>query len=556
MIELIGNQPIRFDLTEDECRCGNITHNTIYQEDDYISFQYKLDPCADATEKVLDNQFETQEVWSFGVGWFWDPYTTGTPQAGHSAGSGQGDLTQSGVLDDNTYYRVEIVVLSITGVITVKLGNTIVATITTAGTHEVYGWSDGTDFTITANANTDCRLDSVSVKRLLLNQAVAIKDVVSDVILDIIYLLDYLNQNVTLSPPFSIVDNYITFFTRFDQSPTNYGPGCYEICLLDPCVNTCGQNGLLNPDFEQSNADWNLSATGGATNTINSSRNIFTSSGAGDTATTSQDIAICTGVIYDVDVELLTNPDVEISVRLGTNVIGTIPAGSLAGTYSFTGTTNGQSVSIVYTDIASAGITSQVDAVIISLASATDATPDYCSQEITIGAFSCTNYLHACPGNDAMGFVFEGSGFAPGIRLVSRLRNATYDIQRKSLIDTLGTRKVRYYERRKQKEFVVDYIPEFVNDFLSLLPGMQSIFINDEAYICVDNQYEQDYEDDLQDYSTLSIFVEETTQDIKNVLCELATVDCENIGGTPLLGSGVGGDDIDINYDSGEPIYI
>lgn len=529
MIETIPNQPVAFNFPEDACRCGAIQQDNFFKRDDWIPFQWKFEPCDDEQEIISEPIFLNADPWVFGTGWtYFTNIIGGTPQARHSGP--QGDLTEASILDTGQYYCVTVKVVSITGSLLVILGDNTIGTITRAGEYTFAGFcTTTTDFILRATSNTEVWVDEVSCKAFKLNQLIGIKNNVTGAFVVFLRLEDYATTASAVNPPFSLVDKWVTGFLKFDEDWLNLPVGCYSICLFDPCVNTCGQNGLENYSFEKLDYAWTLNAT-----TISSGSLFFTSLLVGQTGQATQEADLCAGMDYKVTITVAANLYSEIDIKLGTNVIGSVSTNS-PGVHVFTGQASGGTdfeIEFRRTLNNLVGSDAEVTEVFIELSDAREYVPDYCSQEFSIGNdFPCSIYVNACPEAEyAFGMRFGVTGFSPAIRLISQLRNAQYEIDRKMELSSLGKNSVRYYERRKNKEFAVDHVEEYTHDFLSILPGMNNIWIDDKSYVAPEDEYQLEYAEDAPDVAPVTILLEETVQNVSNILCEITNFSCNIIG--------------------------
>lgn len=556
MIELIPNQPIRFDLTDDECRCGGFVYNQCYNNNDIIPFQFKIDVCSGELEQISQNDFNGEiGDWTLGPGWQQQfDIDLGKQVMRHRGNSGQGDLTQDSLLVGQYYCTVIDVASLQSGELQIFLGTNLVGTIRSAGTFTFYGFCTGNDnFIVRAISGTECLLNTVSAKFLSLNHIVAIKDNSTGALVSLIKLGDFITPGSLRALPFTLAGNFVSVFIDFTDPTFNLPDGCYCICLLDACENTCGQNGVENGDFEigRDLSDNDPTAPGWVFNSpfigISPLGNYCTAEtdAIGQIREARQEITLCANITYKVCITTVANgnPNEEIRVLLGTNVIGTIAPGSPLQKYTFTGQANGSDLVIGVERTQGAGSSNaDFDNVILELNDPTDYQPNFCSQQLDIGTWECTEYLNVCPANDAFGFRFTDTFFSLAIRLRGERRNPRYPNDRRDYVSSGGTRNVSKFVRRKNKEFAIEIVPEYIHDFLSLLPGMNAIFFNLDpmAWITVDGEYDLDYEEGTKNITGIIIFVEEKSQDIKNILCDETFVDCSIIGSA---GIETGGDE-------------
>lgn len=148
---------------------------------------------------------------------------------------------------------------------------------------------------------------------------------------------------------------------------------------------------------------------------------------------------------------------------------------------------------------------------------------DYESNTFSLSDYSCycpeTLYINAANAEDGLGFVFNGSGFSPRLRLQAKLKQAKYKSERTLEEDSNGTKRVIYFNRRKQKNLVADLLPEYIHDFLSTLQGYDIFYINGVPYVVEDDEYNVTYDQSQDNAGSISLLVSEQTQLIRNVHC-------------------------------------
>jgi hypothetical protein len=127
--------------------------------------------------------------------------------------------------------------------------------------------------------------------------------------------------------------------------------------------------------------------------------------------------------------------------------------------------------------------------------------------------------INACNNENGLGFVFNGSGFSPRLRIQGKLKQSKYKSERVMEDDSNGTKRVIYYNRRKEKSLVADLLPEYIHDFLSTLVGYDKFYINGTPYIVEDDEYNVSYDNSQDNVGSISLLVSEQTQLIRNLNC-------------------------------------
>lgn len=508
------NQPVKFNLTSDACSQDVSDYTQLVDNTDDTQFQLGLTLC-NGQENVLPSpNFEDAADYYLGVNW--------TISGGLLCASG---LFNSGcsaayVFDSTLYYNIIIEVDSITSgsEFTVKLGANTLGTITKAGTYEFFGTPSiyiGTYllYIIPSNATDVCCISSINAYPILTNFIIPIYDSDNNYINEINY-----NDDPTY---FSFVKDSVTI--TIDWSALGLADSCYYLGLLDPCANNGGQNypaSFTNGTFTGSATGWDL----GASWTYSSNTVVATYSGSVSSADiiaqSSVFVNYTTTFSVSVDITAITGT---LEVYFGTNLVATLNS---TGVHVVTGEcVDNLDFSMVITS-GTATVTEVFANEVASANYVLDAQTNLFKLSDYINICPNTLLINACNSNDAMGFVFEDSGFSPRVRLLSKLKQSNYKYERIREETSEGEIKNAYYNRRKSKLFVADLLPEYIHDFLSTLAGYDKFYIDDVAYVVDDEEYNVTYDDSQDNIGSIAIRVSEQIQLIKNINCDDEDVSC------------------------------
>jgi hypothetical protein len=143
----------------------------------------------------------------------------------------------------------------------------------------------------------------------------------------------------------------------------------------------------------------------------------------------------------------------------------------------------------------------------------------YNSNKFILGNHDCTHLVNVCNNEDGFGFIFNGSGFSPRIRLRSYLVRASYQSERDSFEDSAGKRTVQYFKRRKSKEWRIEPVPEYVHDFLSTIIGYDHVYIGSAEYFVDDDEYSLQYQTRNDVMASVTLKLSEKIQLVENTNC-------------------------------------
>lgn len=525
--ELIQNQPIEFN-EQTTCYDIDYIYNQIIKTSDTTMFQVKLNPCSDAPELITNGTFDTDvSSWSATLGTIahfpvddnWMKVTYGA--------TGNCTVTQTGVYGAGGFYKLS---LTIKGVSTTGLGLQVAI----AGGSEVfqdlyadqeitlYHWVDSFEdlnLQFISGSNGDIvYIDNVSIQEIQTNHAVAIYNS-DDTVYSVIYLNDELTSDDYLSSNYyHIQDNWLT--VKLPWAVLKNPSGCYYIGLMDACTNSEMQLGFSNWTFNSQNGV-TLATSTGISFAIDQANGIldldYIGSPAGIASITFDELATV-GREYQVEFKVSNSTGgTDVDFKLGgfTQSYAALADGTYNYTFTATGTSN-----IIEFDPTGANGALDLEYVKVRRG-ATDIdlnSSGYTSNSFNLGAHNCSIKLSVCQDeNESFGFRWGASGFIPSLRVDYQLFNPGFPKERIINLDSEGLKQNIYYERRKTKQLVTKYVPEYLLDFLSSVDGYDHFYIDDTEYIVnEEDEINIRYDENLPTFGQVVMTVETQTQNFKN----------------------------------------
>lgn len=524
MAYLKPNQPIIFNEAEDLCSTDTDYFVQIVDNTDKSQFQLALTICNGQSQLFPDPNFSDPPQYTLGSNWAINNNTLC-----HTSGSTALLYTITQFGETTQYYQVTIIVdsISVGGAFNVFFGSTLVGSFSTVGEHVFYGFPSGGVgarplIIQPQNATDEVCISSLNSFEILTNFIILVYNLDGT-------FIDLFEQS-SASSYFVFSENTVTItvdWANFSDDPI--ADGCYYFCLLDPCLNTNGQNypaQIINGGFTGNADGWTLgSAWTYSSNTV---QGTFSGTPVNNYITQSN-VFINYSSSYSIDINVTAKTG-DIGVYFGTNLVGTINS---------TGITKITGIPSVNLDLQFRLIsgTATIESVSASEITIEDYVCDYRSNTFKLGDYSCacpeTLLINGCNDEDGLGFDFTGSGFSPRLRLQAKLKQARYSSERVVEEDSNGTKRVIYFNGRKSKNFVADLLPEYIHDFLRTLAGYDRFYINGVEYFVEDDEYNVVYDDSQDNVGSVSILVSEKTQLIKNINCN----SIENSCALPQLGN-------------------
>jgi hypothetical protein len=530
---VIPNQPISFTLTDTtSCGCPVYPHRIPISQTDTTQFQVKIDSC-DYEETLVDgglfSDVADSAFWTINNG-----IANFNPLGANLVSLYQDNpldtvlsMSQTSVFTVNEFYKItlkatyantnfsnttgELLISGIGSNIPFVLENTYPTGLNPAYTDiEIFGFATQTSLEISSNDGSigdGFVISEVVVKRVSLNYEVGICED-DNTIIDTTDLGTEITPTALSGDNFVLNGNYLTFTINWAEYGLN--EGCYKICVFDPCISNGGHNGLINPEFEYEGFGWSLSdQLSDGFQTYFEPNLLHLSQGTlnGYEVVTSV-VTLLPNVDYTVTYTISdANNYGGLSILLTPNALIFNPT---AGTYSFNYNVDEySSISFSFGFLGTPSSDPYVEftGINVELVDPNDAVADYYSNLFYLGSnVGCTLQLNACNDSDSFGFKFQG--FSPGLRLNAALKNTTYKIQRNTAITSFGRFHNYYYNREKFLTLAIDYQPDYVLDFLSLLLGFDHFYINGVEYVVAEEEeFTVNYNEEVDNYGSVSLLV-------------------------------------------------
>lgn len=513
MAEYIENQPV---FLGDANTCSNdseFVYNQLVDVTDTTQFQLRIAPCISAEQLIVNSNFATDTDWTLGnnVGiadglLCWSGETI--------AGLSGSYVNSTSVFNEDGYYQINITVDSITtGSIDVYLENILLGNISSVGTHTFYCMADGllispTYLVLCPNTDgTEACVSNVTAFELLTNFIIPVYDADGTYVTEISY-----EGNVD---KFTFSKDTVT--VNIDWSELGITSGCHYFCVLDPCINTNGQNyppSIINGAFTGSANGWSLGLNWSySTNTVVGTYGMSNS-------LTQVDVFNSYSNSYSITVEITAGSSIDLDVYFGETLVDTLTS---IGTHTVSGIPYGNG-NLYFVMQGGSNIT--ITNVGVVAVEPQNYTCNMTSNMFKIADYSsdCTLLINACNNEDGLGFVFDGSGFSPQVRLNAKLKNPKYNSERASYTDSKGKKSTYYFAGRKSKLLSTDLEPEYILDFLWTLLGYDNVYIDSEPYTVDDDEFSPSYV--LDNVGSIQIAVSKKQQDLKNVNCSSQENNC------------------------------
>lgn len=532
----IPNQPIVFEKPNaDSCNfCEDFKYHQLVNVNDISQVQFKVRPCANAI-----NVNQDWNNYSLGVGW--ENYFGLLRKLSSSSFS---VALLEDVITPNTNYFVEVKINSINGLLDLRFNNYAQKLINSVGLHKFVVNSGN-------NQNYDFQMFMQDPSQTVIIEYINIYPIGENFLFTIHDANgNYVAEINMYDNPDAFVFAADTLTLTIDWNSLNLSPGCYQIRYSDPCINTCGQVGITNGSFS-GNYGWQLLGVTGDLVIQNGKLKYK----GNNLAIAVNNTLLCVGLTYKITwhLEVIQNAKAFIKIGTQTGVVRTT-----TGTYTEIITSDGTNLEINFDNNGgSVRPLAYADNVKVELLDKNVITSNLVSNWFDYGDHECTLLINACNSNDGLGFVFGDSGFTPRIRIEGVIVNAQYEISREDILSSIGRKDVYFGRRRKYKELRVGLSPEYVHDFLSLLPLFNNVYINNEEYFVESDSYDLSYNNDLPDFATAVVNVSKKVQHV-----ETNNLKVKNEGGCSLppnflfTEAGNHVDDYVLDLEQGEPIQI
>ena len=516
MAEYIENQPVYLGATNTCSNDGEFVYNQLVDITDTTQFQLRVTPCISAPQLIDNPNFETDSDWTLGdnVG-IADGQLCWTGET--VAGTSGSYANSTSVFEQNKYYKISITVDSIVGTLDVYMESELLGSISSVGTHDFYGFANtllSTGYLVICpnTDGTEACISNVTSFEILTN-----------------FIIGVFNSNDELQTQFSYEDTPDSFvFSKdtvtvsVDWSELSLEYGCYYLCIADPCVNQEGQNYpaiITNGTFTGNANGWTYGSKWSYS--LNKIVAAYSAGVKSDFELYQDNVFGSYTNEYCVSFKCVSGSGSgEVEVYFGETLVENVSVNG-GNTYTVSGIPYGNGT-LKFKLISGSFALDNIEACIIS----DELLCDFTSNMFKLGDYSsdCTLLINACNNEDGMGFVFDGSGFSPQVRLNAKLKEPKYSNERLSYTDSIGKKFNYYFKGRKGKYLCVDLEPEYILDYLWTLFGYDNFYIDGVAYTVDDDEFSPTYV--LDNVGSVRFLVSKQTQDIKNTNCSDTENNC------------------------------
>jgi hypothetical protein len=145
----------------------------------------------------------------------------------------------------------------------------------------------------------------------------------------------------------------------------------------------------------------------------------------------------------------------------------------------------------------------------------------------------CTIALSGCFPGYQLGFPED---FEPLVRLSGRIARPQYTGEILTSRDSEGYSRVNYLDREKTMQLLINLVPEYILDFISVWIGFEQMYINGQSYRIADDSFPEIQYPESTDLGQLEFTVKRVRQNIKRINCFALESPCEEVPPPPNLG--------------------
>jgi len=387
-------------------------------------------------------------------------------------------ITFDAALTIGLWYRIDLEVTDITaGSFTIKLGDNIIATISTVGTHTVYGeCQTNTDFVITASSTFVGSIDSsISALQLVTDYNLVLFDAETE--LYVAYAA--LDATGTLEDSLTIGNVFVsTQWYHIAPDCGNYILGLTDGTICDG--NMVRGGGMSSNDFWT--LDPGITIGGGKLN--------FSSVSAGNVALNNGGCTIQEGQSYDVLFTISSNGGTMVgnfSLIIGDFVVYSHDAATMADptTVSFSGVALGDSnyTSFVADDTCTFSIDNySVSVTPTAIYSDMDGLSEcYCVCDTQ----DCTVVVEYTADQPTFGEFFDSNNYKMRMRVPGRLRNdTTPTLDFDPFKSTLDNQVQPYNNLNRAEELATQFMPAWAHNSLAVILMHPIVYLDTVLYVC------------------------------------------------------------------------
>lgn len=508
------NQPIIFEpYLPDECRSDLYIYKSIAEHEDDITFQVKVNPCSGSQNVIVYPDFSEFES----VNWLYSGgFTLDGGNACKADDGSTGSVEQQNVFAIGTSYQIQIQVVSLVGEIKIYNGASVIYTVTQTGLTTFNFTAVATNLIIAIeNGDYYGCVKTISARSFSPNMAFGIIDENGDTAAVASY---------ELNPEyFTFKENTVTIKAKW--SDFELADGCYTIGFAEGCNNN-GQLGAFNEKFDNCLYGWETVI--GTLTTVTCEQLENPETGAIENCIEFTD-AGQSGYIYNQITELIVGLPYRITVdAMSTDADGflRIYCGTSFNDFYLSGDTD---TNLVCTGNGVFRIEAHMETSTfirlwgVTLTISTEPENqiyyrfDYESQQFKVqDTHQCTHMINLSNNDNAFDFVFEGTGFAPCVRLESEIYDSTPEEIRKSYLDNQGTKKVYFGETRKHFFFVITHMPAWLIDFFYMCRIADHFIIDQVEYFIESDASTPEWADGITNFGVLRMEISEKTQLYRN----------------------------------------
>lgn len=532
------NQPIIFEpYLPDECSCNDATFRLLARRSDVCQFQVIISPCAGSENVLCNPAFSASEFtcnnWETEGGFSLNDAACTTEATG--------SVSQYQTLVIGQVYQVVVNVTSIVGTLYFYNGPTLIASITEVGQSIVTFTTTSQDISlqILDNAHSVC-VASIEARSISQNMGFGIINSSGATIgvADVINSPEY----------FTFTKDRATIKFNWDDFDVQDGQ-CYTIGFSDGCTNTNGQFGIFNESFDSCLTGWTINPgtipsitcetlenpeSGNVENCIE-----FDNTGTGSISSFVTDLKV--GNTYLITIEAMaTDADGFLRVYCGTAFYDFTLSGESAGIVC-----TGNGVFKIEANLQTSSFI-RLWGFTCTLSNINETEFDYQSHAFKIGENECTHLINLSNDADGLGFVFEGSNFAPQARVESVIMNSVPEFIKESYHDNLGKKGNFYGEYRKHLLLHIDYVPAWLFDFICTAFIADHFFVDGEEYFIEGDTIETNYPENVcfANMTSVKMEISKKTQLVRNSNTGEDTP--VSFGGDSLLSDGNGNIVVDL----------
>lgn len=560
-IYYIPNQPQKVDTPASACVVDEFNYSNIINADDITKFQFQVYPRANAVYLNNTPEFDqdigttvTGALGCTGTGCVkWTTPATGgfewTSLLGgfiYDSNTNFAQITQLNSSNNYTYaagtmLEAKVFFQTNTEGCSVTVGNevfsvpagvtgeqTFYSVVTDASTASLYIL-----FSSYTTGSYRLVINYFRVREVSLDYTFILRNITTDNVEYSLNLRDYINETYPSgNSPFRRYNNFITY----EHDWTGQTEGCYRIEIADQALNTNTQNNVFNNKFlvndlgyvtPYDSVNWVASASGMIAQIINSQLVLTTVAANGAYAFYTSSI-LANGVTYNISLDAATGSGGgTYTFSYGNQYAATSIVLANGADHTDTIVGNGDQLIIGFT-LTSGAMTLKFNSISVTLQDENLLEGNYLSNDFILTNSSCdTVDLSACNDVDSFNFNFPLSNFSLNTRLRGAATNAQYEFDRSTFTNNLGNNRTTYFSRQKIKIFKFHLVPEYMLDFLTLLGGMDHVYIDGLEYSAKKNDFINiNYNDSLNNFATVDLYLFEKNSTAINKATTFIGIGC------------------------------